>query len=86
MMVRVFTPTPMWKRLDRCQVHKKRSTKATFRCVVCRFSGLTHSLLTLSRVKLLIRKLFRQVLDTLVAHGAPERIVVDGKPHLGTDR
>ncbi|CBJ28922.1 Hypothetical protein in ptb 5\'region (ORF1) [Ectocarpus siliculosus] len=28
----------------------------------------------------------RKVLETLVAHGAPERILVDGKPHLGTDR
>lgn len=30
--------------------------------------------------------LLRQVLETLVAHGAPDRILVDGKPHLGTDR
>ncbi|CAM9960139.1 unnamed protein product, partial [Scytosiphon promiscuus] len=28
----------------------------------------------------------RKVLETLVAHGAPDRILVDGKPHLGTDR
>ncbi|CAM9147629.1 unnamed protein product [Phaeothamnion confervicola] len=28
----------------------------------------------------------REVLETLVAYGAPERILVDGKPHLGTDR
>lgn len=28
----------------------------------------------------------RRVLQTLVDHGAPERILVDGKPHLGTDR
>ncbi|CAM9754198.1 unnamed protein product [Pylaiella littoralis] len=28
----------------------------------------------------------RKVLETLVAHGAPERILVDGKPHLGTDK
>jgi len=28
----------------------------------------------------------RSVLKTLVDHGAPERILVDGKPHLGTDR
>jgi uncharacterized FAD-dependent dehydrogenase len=28
----------------------------------------------------------RTVLETLVAQGAPERILVDGKPHLGTDR
>lgn len=28
----------------------------------------------------------RQVLETLVAHGAPESILVAGKPHLGTDR
>lgn len=27
-----------------------------------------------------------QVLETLVEHGAPDRILVDGKPHLGTDR
>ena len=27
-----------------------------------------------------------QVLETLVTHGAPDRILVDGKPHLGTDR
>lgn len=28
----------------------------------------------------------RAVLETLVKHGAPSRILVDGKPHLGTDR
>jgi len=28
----------------------------------------------------------RSVLETLVAFGAPERILVDSKPHLGTDR
>ena len=28
----------------------------------------------------------RTVLATLVEHGAPDRILVDGKPHLGTDR
>lgn len=28
----------------------------------------------------------RQVLETIVALGGPERILVDGKPHLGTDR
>jgi uncharacterized FAD-dependent dehydrogenase len=28
----------------------------------------------------------RLVLERLVAHGAPARILVDGKPHLGTDR
>lgn len=28
----------------------------------------------------------RRVLETLVAMGAPERILTDGKPHLGTDR
>lgn len=28
----------------------------------------------------------RSVLSSLVQHGAPERILVDGKPHLGTDR
>ena len=28
----------------------------------------------------------RFVLQTLVDHGAPERILVDGKPHLGTDK
>lgn len=28
----------------------------------------------------------RRVLGRLVAHGAPSRILVDGKPHLGTDR
>ena len=28
----------------------------------------------------------RRVLRWLVQHGAPERILVDGKPHLGTDR
>lgn len=28
----------------------------------------------------------RSVLRTLVNHGAPKRILVDGKPHLGTDR
>ena len=28
----------------------------------------------------------RTVLETLVTHGAPDRILVDGKPHLGTDR
>lgn len=28
----------------------------------------------------------RWVLDALVRHGAPERILIDGKPHLGTDR
>ena len=28
----------------------------------------------------------RTVLETLVTHGAPPRILVDGKPHLGTDR
>ena len=28
----------------------------------------------------------RRVLETLVTHGAPDRILVDGKPHLGTDR
>jgi len=28
----------------------------------------------------------RWVLEELVRHGAPERILVDGKPHLGTDR
>lgn len=28
----------------------------------------------------------RSVLRRLVRHGAPERILVDGKPHLGTDR
>ncbi len=28
----------------------------------------------------------RRVLERLVAHGAPDRILVDGKPHLGTDR
>ena len=28
----------------------------------------------------------RFVLQTLVNHGAPERILVDGKPHLGTDK
>ncbi|CAN0477382.1 unnamed protein product, partial [Discosporangium mesarthrocarpum] len=27
-----------------------------------------------------------KVLSTLVEYGAPERILVDGKPHLGTDR
>ena len=26
------------------------------------------------------------MLATLVEHGAPDRILVDGKPHLGTDR
>ena len=28
----------------------------------------------------------RFVLQTLVEHGAPEKILVDGKPHLGTDK
>ena len=28
----------------------------------------------------------RWVLEMLVKHGAPTRILVDGKPHLGTDR
>ena len=28
----------------------------------------------------------RQVLETLVSHGAPESILLAGKPHLGTDR
>ena len=28
----------------------------------------------------------RTVLEALVKYGAPERILVDGKPHLGTDR
>lgn len=28
----------------------------------------------------------RYVLKTLVRHGAPEKILVDGKPHLGTDK
>jgi uncharacterized FAD-dependent dehydrogenase len=28
----------------------------------------------------------RAVLEALVQHGAPDRILVDGKPHLGTDR
>lgn len=28
----------------------------------------------------------REVLDTLVAQGAPDRILVDGRPHLGTDK
>jgi uncharacterized FAD-dependent dehydrogenase len=28
----------------------------------------------------------RSVLSELVKHGAPERILVDGKPHLGTDK
>ena len=28
----------------------------------------------------------RYVLNTLVTFGAPERILIDGKPHLGTDR
>ena len=28
----------------------------------------------------------RKVLTTLVRHGAPEKILIDGKPHLGTDR
>lgn len=28
----------------------------------------------------------RQVLETIVALGGPERILVDGRPHLGTDR
>ena len=28
----------------------------------------------------------RSVLDTLVEFGAPSRILVDSKPHLGTDR
>lgn len=27
-----------------------------------------------------------QVMETLVHFGAPEGILVDGKPHLGTDR
>ena len=28
----------------------------------------------------------RQVLETFVAHGAPEQILTDQKPHIGTDR
>ncbi len=28
----------------------------------------------------------RQVLETFVAHGAPEQILIDPKPHIGTDR
>ena len=28
----------------------------------------------------------RRVLERLVTHGAPDRILIDGKPHLGTDR
>ena len=28
----------------------------------------------------------RRVLESLVAFGAPARILVDSKPHLGTDR
>ena len=28
----------------------------------------------------------RQVLETFVAHGAPENILIDPKPHIGTDR
>ena len=28
----------------------------------------------------------RDVLETFVAHGAPERILIDPKPHIGTDR
>ena len=28
----------------------------------------------------------RKVFKVLVTHGAPDRILVDGKPHLGTDR
>ena len=28
----------------------------------------------------------RTVLDTFVAHGAPEQILIDPKPHIGTDR
>ena len=31
-------------------------------------------------------QLVRQVLSTLVTHGASPRILVDGKPHLGTDK
>lgn len=27
-----------------------------------------------------------QVLETLVHFGAPQKILVDGKPHLGTDK
>ena len=30
--------------------------------------------------------LIRQVLETLVAHGAPEDILINQKPHIGTDR
>lgn len=28
----------------------------------------------------------RSILESLVSHGAPEKILVDGKPHLGTDK
>ena len=28
----------------------------------------------------------RQILETFVAHGAPEEILIDQKPHIGTDR
>lgn len=28
----------------------------------------------------------RSILESLVTHGAPDKILVDGKPHLGTDK
>lgn len=37
------------------------------------------------RVNALTAKV-RTVLQSLVSFGAPERILVDSKPHLGTDR
>lgn len=35
---------------------------------------------------MLILPKVRTVLQSLVSFGAPERILVDSKPHLGTDR
>lgn len=34
----------------------------------------------------MINLVLSQVMKTLVRFGAPESILVDGKPHLGTDR
>lgn len=56
-------------------------------CLLAYSSSLLHFDLRICTYNLLTNGPFSfQVLKTLVHFGAPPKILVDGKPHLGTDR
>ena len=53
---------------------------------VTQFKALENGRFYLNRREVLTTPWLRQVLATLVAFGAPEEILVEARPHIGTDR